>query len=103
MTVDKNIMTDTQAQRVVEILMQYAPEGWTSINLNFYSDDELTRITTCAQTPSVAEHGFQLDEADADSVESVFSEIMENNKNEWNTAEFIVSADGDFSVTFSKN
>ena len=92
------IITEQQAQSIAEIITQYAPEGWTRINLEFYRSDDFTRITSWAQTSFIKSHGFQLDEMDANMIESIYTELFERYGGGKNTAVFSLNAGGYYSL-----
>lgn len=93
-------ISDEQAVEIAEILMQYAPEGWTKLTMLFRTNDELTQIDSWAETPQTAEHGFQLDNGDADAVEAILGEVWEQSGKAWEVAEYSVDCEGNYTISF---
>ena len=93
-------ITDDQAATIAGILMQYAPEGWTKLTMLFKTNEELTQIDSWAETPQIHEHGFQLDDGDADEVEAILGEVWEQSGKTWEVAEYSVDSDGNYTISF---
>ena len=93
-------LTNEQASRIAETLMQYAPEGWIKIIMLFKTNDHFTQIDTWAETLQTKEYGFQLEASDADIIESVFESIWNDDNKSWEVAEFAFDCDGNFSLSF---
>ena len=93
-------ISDEQAAKIAEILMQYAPESWTKLTMLFKTNEELTQIDSWAETPQTTEHGFQLDDDDADAVEAILGEVWELSGKTWGIAEYSVDCEGNYTISF---
>ena len=69
------VLTTDQVSAITNILMQYAPDGWTSLRMHLVTDETHTELTTWAVTES-----------------------WEASSRAWNTLDFSVTADGDFEL-----
>lgn len=94
-------LTDVQAQEITDLLLQYSPEGWLKVYLQFETNDTLTRIKTWAKTEDNPNYGFRLDDADRDELESLLTEAWEECGHLWTNLFFWVSTEGDYEATFA--
>lgn len=93
-----NIFNEEQVEMVVDILTQYAPEGWMSLNMHLATDESHTEVTAWAETESNPKHGFHLDAEDRSVLDELIDKVWENSGREWNTLDFSVTADGNFEL-----
>ncbi len=100
MSEEKPSISIEQAQKLGDILSQYAPAGWLSLHLVYFTDEKLSKISTWAVTQDDPEHGFDLDDEDANAIEELFSSIETSETSAWNTVIFDVTEEGDFTAAF---
>ena len=93
-----NILTDDQVATIVNILTQYAPDGWTSLKMHLITDEVHTEVTTWAETDSNPKHGFRLDSEDRPVLDELIDKAWEEGGRSWSTLDFSVTADGDFEL-----
>lgn len=93
-------LTDEQATAIAEILVQYAPEGWTKLTMLFKTNEELTQIDSWAETPQNPDYGFLFDGEDADLIESILANIWLANGKAWSIAEYILDFEGNYTISF---
>ena len=89
-----------QVAQIAEILMQYAPGGWTKLVMLFKTNEELTQIDSWAETPQNSDHGIHLDEEDADQVEAILGNVWLSSGKVWSVAEYTLDCDGNYTVSF---
>jgi len=94
----KDILADDQASALVDILTQYAPEGWTSLKMHLVTDESHTEVTTWAVTDENPKHGFHLDAGDRSALDELIDSVWEYGGRAWSQMDFSVSSDGDFDV-----
>lgn len=93
-----NILTNDQVSTIVDILTQYAPEGWTDLKMHLETDESHTEVTTWAVTESDPKYGFHLDSEDRPVLDELIDGVWEAGGRAWNQMDFSVSSDGDFSI-----
>lgn len=93
-----NILTNDQVSTIVDILTQYAPEGWTELKMHLVTDEAHTEVTTWAVTDSDPKYGFHLDSEDRPVLDELIDGVWETGGRAWSQMDFSVSSDGDFSI-----
>lgn len=94
----KEVLTNEQTAQLVNILTQYAPEGWKTLNMHLVTDESHTEVTTWATTDANPKHGFHLDDEDRSALDEMIGNVWEGSGHAWNQIDFVVTADGDFEI-----
>lgn len=92
------VLTNEQTTQLVNILAQYAPEGWKTLNMHLVTDESHTEVTTSATTEDNPKYGFHLDNEDRSSLDEMIDNAWESSGRAWNQIDFSVTADGDFEI-----
>ena len=93
-----SILTDDQASTLVDILAQYAPDGWVSLKMHLLTDATHTVVTTWAVTEANPQHGFHLDAGDRAALDELIDVAWEHGGRTWNQMDFTVTSDGEFEI-----
>ena len=93
-------LSEGQVQRIAEILMQYAPEGWLLLTMVYRTNENMTNIETWAKTCKTSKHGFVLDDTDADAMEEIFEEKWIETGKSWSMSAFTLDSNGNYNISF---
>lgn len=94
----KEVLTNEQTTQLVNILAQYAPDGWKTLNMHLVTDESHTEVTTWATTDENPKYGFHLDDEDRSALDEMIDNAWEGSGRAWNQLGFSVTADGDFEI-----
>ena len=97
----KVALTADQVSKIVEILTQYAPEGWTALKMHLVTDEAHTEVSTWAETNANPEHGFVLDDGDRATLDELIDAAWKSSSCSWNSLDFSVTADGEYELSAS--
>lgn len=95
----KEVLANEQATQLVNILAQYAPDGWKALNMHLVTDESHTEVTTWAITDENPKYGFHLDDEDRSALDEMIDNAWESSGRAWNQIDFIVHANGDFKIS----
>ena len=93
-----NMLEQDQISKIVEILAQYAPDGWTELKMHLVTDETHTEVTTYAVTSSNPTYGFRLDSEDREVLDGLVDAAWNSGGRSWSSLDFSVSANGEFAV-----
>ena len=78
-----NILTNDQVSQLVEILVQYAPDGWTDLKMHLVTDESHTEVMTWAVIGATSNHGFHLDAGDRATLDKLIDSVWESSGRVW--------------------
>ena len=93
-------LSDEQVQQIVDILLLYAPDNWLLLTMVYKTDETMTNIKTWAKTTQNNEHGFVLDDSDANTIEGIFEGLWIDNQKKWNSSVFSIDNNGNYNISF---